>query len=64
MSGPSGVPVQHAIMSCRVVAVVEGGGTYKDYAEMAVVATGLKKRAQAVEGSVYLRDDASSKAAG
>lgn len=50
------------IMSLSVVAVTQHDGRYDSHAEMALVAAGLKKRAKAVEGSVYLRDDSTERA--
>ncbi|RMG20004.1 MAG: response regulator [Deltaproteobacteria bacterium] len=50
------------IMSVSAVAVTDTGGTYGSHTEMAGVAAGLKKRAKAIEGSVYLEDAATERA--
>jgi hypothetical protein len=49
-------------MSVSVVAVSQEPGRFTAHTEMAAVAAGLKKRAKAIEGSVYLRDDAADAA--
>jgi DNA-binding response OmpR family regulator/signal transduction histidine kinase len=53
---------QFPIMTLSVVAVTDFGGRFETHAEMAQVAASLKKRAKAVEGSTYLRDDGTSRA--
>ena len=50
------------VMSVSVVAVSQAPGRFTAHTEMAAVAAGLKKRAKAIEGSVYLRDDAANAA--
>lgn len=52
------------IMTLSGVSVVDLGGRFSDYNEVAARAAALKKRAKAMEGSVYLRDDGPAAAAG
>ncbi|MEM6533614.1 MAG: response regulator [Myxococcota bacterium] len=45
------------IMGASIAAVVDPGGTYRTHSEVSAVAADLKKRAKAIAGSSYVRND-------
>jgi signal transduction histidine kinase/DNA-binding response OmpR family regulator len=51
------------IMGISVVAVTDPGGLFASHAQMAYRAAELKQQAKAIEGSVFLRDEETQKAA-
>jgi CheY-like chemotaxis protein/PAS domain-containing protein len=52
-----GVRRRFPVMSVSIVGVMAPAGRWPSHAEMAKVAADLKRRAKAVSGSVFLRDD-------
>ncbi len=46
-----------AIMSVSLVGVTDAGGRFASHADLAAVAAALKRKAKAIDGSVFLHDD-------